>query len=137
MAIGGNGVLAAVDDGFKNVLPSIETFMKYSQIPAMNAVDTLTRGMTLTHSYSSSCISEAFFDAREYASDGDNGQYRDGGQNSKRLVLGCVIPHPDCHIAWTNSHNLGPTFLVTHCTARTTAEAAATTTTISPRTMRR
>ena len=48
-----------------------------------NTVDTLTRGMTLTHSYSSSCISEAFFDAREYASDG-NGQYSsdDSGSGS-------------------------------------------------------
>jgi hypothetical protein len=34
----------------------------------MNA-DTLSRGMNASLSYSSSCISEAFFDAREYADD--------------------------------------------------------------------
>ena len=49
------------------------------QIPAVSAVDTLTRGMTLTHSYSSSCISEAFFDAREYASDGQSASSDDSG----------------------------------------------------------
>ena len=48
----------------------------------MNAVDTLTRGMTLTHSYSSSCISEAFFDAREYASDGQSASSDDSGSGS-------------------------------------------------------
>ena len=48
----------------------------------MNAVDTLTRGMTLTRSYSSSCISEAFFDAREYASDGQSASSDDSGSGS-------------------------------------------------------
>ena len=53
-----------------------------SQISAVNAVDTLTRGMTLTHSYSSSCISEAFFDAREYASAGQSASSDDSASGS-------------------------------------------------------
>ena len=52
--------------------------MKYSQISAVNT-DTLTRGMNQSLSYSSSCISEAFFDAREYASDGQSASSDDSG----------------------------------------------------------
>ena len=55
--------------------------MKYSQISAVNT-DTLTRGMNQSLSYSSSCISEAFFDAREYASDGGQYSSDDSGSGS-------------------------------------------------------